>query len=309
MDPVLAPLALLFLSTMGVDLGLFNKSSASAEDAVPTDTAIDESGPVADPDAFDASRYGEIVAATDSDDALTADQESSLAWFLEGGDDTLNGSDGDDYAEGGTGNDNMILRAGHDLAYGGEGADRIDAGIGFDTVYGGTGDDTLTGNGGNDILHGDDGDDDLSGGSGADLIYGGAGNDVLSGLSAKLATATGSNTIDGVDGLSGGDGNDHLILGPGDIGEGGAGDDLFEIDLGRTDLIEVARVNDFAAGDQLEVTYLPEYDPQGAEVLPIVSLMQNSDNTGTLILFNDVAIANIIGSQPLIADQITLTRL
>ena len=72
-------------------------------------------------------------------------------------------------------------------------------------------------------------------------------------------------------------------------------------------MTEIARVNDYTAGDQLEVQYQPEQDAQGAEILPIISLMQNGDNTGTLILFNDTPIANIIGGQNLLANQITLT--
>jgi Ca2+-binding RTX toxin-like protein len=323
MDPVTAPFALLFIATMAGDLGLFSKSSndsdtadgdsLSEEDASPdTATSQDAPAPVEAPSAFDPSLYSAIVTGTEGDDSLDAGAETALAWFLDGGNDILDGSAGDDYAEGGGGNDSMTLRDGHDLAYGGEGADSIDAGIGFDTVYGGGGADTLGGNGGNDILFGEDGDDDLRGGSGADLLYGGSGDDTLSGMSEGLATSDGSTTIDGVDGLSGGDGNDLLILGPGDIAEGGAGDDLFEIDYTRSDLTEVSRVNDFAAGDQIEVDYAPEYDANGAEVLPVISLIQNADSTGSLILFNDVTIANIIGAnvtggQSLLASQITLT--
>lgn len=306
MDPVLAPLALLFLTTMGIDLGLFTKDDPATEDTAPTDGDTDGPGAVAEPGNFDASLYSDVVTGTEGDDALSADQESALAWFLEGGNDSLDGSSGSDYAEGGAGDDTMALRDGRDLAYGGEGDDRIDAGIGFDTVFGGADNDTLTGNGGNDILHGDEGDDELRGGSGADLLYGGAGDDTLYGLSTGLSTEGGSTTIDGVDGLSGGEGNDTLVLGPGDIAEGGEGDDLFVFDHSRTDLGEVARVNDFAPGDQLEISYQPAYDAQGAEIMPVISLMQNSDNTGMLILFNDMSIANVIGGQSLMVNQITL---
>lgn len=325
MDPVVAPFALLFLATLAGDLGLFSSASgddpASDTDRVPEpvpETEADADGEEPDdteePAEFDPSLYSAIVTGTEGDDSLDAGAESALAWFLEGGNDTLDGSTGNDYVEGGGGNDSMTLRDGHDLAYGGEGADSIDAGIGFDTVYGGGGDDTLIGNGGNDILFGDDGDDDLRGGSGADLLYGGSGDDTLSGMSEGLATSDGSTTIDGVDGLSGGDGNDLLILGPGDIAEGGAGDDVFEIDHSRTDLTEVSRVNDFSAGDQIQVDYQPEYDANGVEVLPVISLIQNSDNTGSLILFNDMTIANVIGAnvtggQDLLVSQITLMQM
>jgi Ca2+-binding RTX toxin-like protein len=321
MDPVVAPFALLFLATLAGDLGLFSSASSDSSSSetttdttdTTTDTGGDETDLLADPGNFDASLYSNIVTGTDGDDSLDAGAESALAWFLEGGNDHLEGSTGNDYAEGGGGDDTMNLRDGRDLAYGGEGSDSIDAGIGFDTVYGGGGDDTLLGNGGNDILYGDDGADDLRGGSGADLLYGGSGDDTLWGMSAGLSTSDGSTVIDGVDGLSGGDGNDLLILGPGDIAEGGAGDDTFEIDHTRTDLTEISRVNDFSAGDQIQIDYQPEYDASGAEILPVISMIQNADSTGSLILFNDITIANIVGAnvtggQDLLVSQITLLQ-
>lgn len=96
------------------------------------------------------------------------------------------------------------------------------------------------------------------------------------------------------------------MLGPGDIGEGGAGDDLFEIDNRHAELTDIVRVTDYAAVDQLSVSYQPVHDAQGAEIVPIISLAPNSDNTGTLIIFNDTPIADIIGSQSLTASQISL---
>ncbi|SEN10235.1 hypothetical protein SAMN05216227_1007118 [Pseudorhodobacter antarcticus] len=163
MDPVLAPFMLLFLGTLSLDLGLFNNNDDTPEDAVPaadpagasdtapiTDAATPPSG-VADPDEFDATLYTEVVNGTDGANDLSAEGRSALAWFLVDGDDSLDGSLGNDYVEGGAGDDSMNLRDGRDLAYGGAGDDSIDAGIGFDTVFGGDGTDTLIGNGGNDV--------------------------------------------------------------------------------------------------------------------------------------------------------------
>lgn len=325
MDLVLAPFALLFLATLGIDFGVFNNDDDdAAADAAPVNAGGDSTGtPTVDdddedtqpePDAaeppdqegFDPAQYSDVVTGSEGDDNLSPEAESALAWFLEGGNDTLDGSTGNDYAEGAAGDDLMTMRGGNDLAYGGEGSDTIDGGIGFDTLFGGQDDDVLTGNGGADVLHGDEGNDTISGGSGSDLLYGGAGDDVLYGLSPGLSSEDAANAIDGVDGLSGGDGNDHLILGPGDVGEGGAGDDLFTIDHSRSDLTNLSRVNDFSEGDTLEVQYTPQFDRNGAEVLPTLTLAQNSDNTGTLIVFNNIAIANVIGAQGLTLDQITL---
>jgi hypothetical protein len=306
MDPVIAPFALLFMATLGLDLGLFSRSSGDTpEDAAQVEPNTPDFTAV--PGEFDAALYNEVVRGSEGDDNLSANERSALAWFLEGGDDTVDGSMGSDYVEGGAGDDTMTLRDGRDLAYGGAGDDRIDAGIGFDTVFGGDGADALTGNGGDDTLYGDAGNDTISGGTGADLIFGGAGDDVLHGLSTGLSSAVGETLADGVDSLSGGDGNDRLVLGPGDIGIGGAGNDLFTIDHTRADIEATSRVNDFSADDTLEVQYTPQFGADGAEILPTLTLAFNSDNTAAIVFFNDVAIANIVGGQGLTLDQFTLT--
>lgn len=304
MDPILAPLALLFVASLGIDFGLFSKDEDAAEaPQTPPDT------PPAETDAFDPSRYSGVISGTAGDDNLSAEEGSALAWFLGDGNDSLDGSTGDDYAEGGAGNDQINLRDGRDLGYGGDGDDRIDAGIGFDTVFGGNGADTLIGNGGNDILHGDDGNDELRGGTGEDHLFGGAGDDVLFGLENGLSSVAGSPVIDGVDRLYGGDGNDRLILGPGDIGSGGAGADEFVIDHSRPDLTAITHVTDFTSGDSLEVQYLPTHDDTGTAIIPTISLAMNATNTGALLRLDNVVIANIIGGQSLTADQILLTPL
>jgi len=235
-----------------------------------------------------------------------ADGETALAWFLNDGNDTLDGSAGNDYADGGSGDDEMNLRDGRDLAYGGDGSDTINAGIGFDTAYGGSGDDVLYGNGGNDLLYGDDGNDVLSGGTGADLLFGGSGNDTLYGMSPGLSTQGSATTIDGVDTLVGGDGNDRLVLGPGDIGTGGAGDDMFEIDHSRTDLADVSQINDFSGGDTLEISYVPTLDSFGQPELPEITIERNDADDGDFILFNGAVIANVMGDQPLTPGDIIL---
>ena len=300
MDPVIAPFDLFFLGSLGLDLGLFTKD-VTPEDAAPTDTATDL--PL---DTFDPSQYSEVVTGTETDDSLSANGETALAWFLNDGNDTLDGSDGDDYADGGSGDDSMTLRDGRDLAYGGEGSDTINAGIGFDTAYGGSGNDTLYGKGGNDLLFGDDGNDVLSGGTGEDLLFGGSGNDMLYGMSPDLSSPGSATTIDAVDTLVGGDGNDHLFLGPGDIGVGGADDDVFEIDHSRTDIADVSQINDFSPGDALEISYEPTFDTLGQPELPEITIERNNADDGEFILFNRVVIANVIGDQQLMPGDITL---
>ncbi len=79
------------------------------------------------------------IQGTEGDDTLTAEEETDLAWFLNGGNDDLDGSDGADYAEGGAGDDSITMRDGNDIVLGGEGDDNIDTGTGFDLGYGGAG--------------------------------------------------------------------------------------------------------------------------------------------------------------------------
>jgi len=89
MDPIITPLALLFMGTLGLDYGLFTKDD-TPEDAAPTDTGTDapleapavdpETDPPADdpetnpetdtPDAFDPSLYTNVVNGTNGDDSL-----------------------------------------------------------------------------------------------------------------------------------------------------------------------------------------------------------------------------------------------
>lgn len=86
---------------------------------------------------------------------------------------------------------------------------------GNDTLYGRTGNDTLRGGAGNDRLLGEAGNDRLVGDAGADLARGGAGTDTLTGGAGrdKLYGDAGNDRIDA---------NDHR---PGDVINGGPGND------------------------------------------------------------------------------------
>ncbi|NQV25154.1 MAG: hypothetical protein HQ518_12390, partial [Rhodopirellula sp.] len=151
----------------------------------------------------------------------------------EGGDDTLIGSNGDDFINGGAGNDTLSGNGGNDSMLGGAGSDSIDGGSandtlagngGNDTLNGGTGLDSIDGGSGNDILDGGDDNDTVLGGTGFDLINGGLGNDRLLGEAQD-------------DTLNGDDGDDTLIGGAGnDMLRGGAGIDNLNGQSGRDDL-------------------------------------------------------------------------
>ncbi|MEO1777388.1 MAG: Hint domain-containing protein [Pseudomonadota bacterium] len=143
-----------------------------------------------------------------------------------GGDDSINGTSGNDYVDGQDGDDTIRTGAGNDTVLGGEGADDIETGTGNDTVIGEGGNDTLHGNEGNDNVSGGAGNDSLDGGHGDDTIDGGSGNDSIEGDEGNdtIFGGTGDDTITGDDpGESGNDvihgdeGNDRI--------DGAAGDD------------------------------------------------------------------------------------
>ena len=184
------------------------------------------------------------------DDGIIADDGSFFPLIVRetiGGNDVVQGGNGDDLIFGGFGNDDV---------YGQGGDDTIAAGPGNDTVLGGwflfmgappltDGDDFINGQDGDDVIYGDNldptlpptfslngGNDELLGGNGDDTIVGQAGHDELGGGQ-------------GDDTLHGGVGNDQLTGGPdadllvGDIGtdllfgnegpdslDGGADDDI-----------------------------------------------------------------------------------
>ena len=71
----------------------------------------------------------------------------------------INGTDSNDWIEGGLNNEYIKGGAGQDILLGNNGEDRISGGIEKDIIYGGDGDDILEGDLGNDILIGGSGDD------------------------------------------------------------------------------------------------------------------------------------------------------
>ena len=185
--------------------------------------------------------------------------DDTLGTSTLGGNDYIDGGDGDDSIVAGGGMDTIYGGAGNDTIYGDDvagtstsgGADFIDAGIGNDsvvagygndTVIGGRGDDTVEGGAGNDIIYGDDvagtdtlgGNDSLSGGDGNDTIHGGYGDDTLYGGAGNDSLFGGA----GNDLLDGGTGNDTLTGGAGaDIFVAGDGDLITDFNTG-TDPLE-----------------------------------------------------------------------
>ncbi len=165
-------------------------------------------------------------------------------------DDTLHGTqfgdtirllDGDDFSQGGWGNDVLI---------GGGGNDSLDGWEDHDSLLGGGGNDTLTGGSANDTLDGGAGRDSLLGGSAHDLLRGGGGRDTLDGGwgNDTLIGGAGRDRLDGGFG-----GADRFVFDDGHAGPGAAGRDLItRFDRSEGDRIDLARIDADTglAGDQ-----------------------------------------------------------
>ncbi|WP_103332164.1 calcium-binding protein [Pseudotabrizicola formosa] len=229
-----------------------------------------------------------------------------------GGDDRLSGGAGRDWLEGGAGDDSLSGQGGDDVLHGGAGDDRLSGGRGADQLAGGDGDDRLSGGGGADTLLGGEGQDRLDGGIGHDWLAGGAGDDVLMGGAGRdtLDGGAGHDTLwggsegasDGApDWLNGGAGDDLLALGPGDIGTGGEGADLFQLqEFGPgLPLAEIADYN--PAEDQLVLIY--DASLHSAPVLSAEPVEGSGDVT---LMLDGVAVALIRNAPELDLEQISL---
>lgn len=117
---------------------------------------------------FDPDREGSF-----SDALQSAMQENGM----EVEDIKFEGTDGDDTAIGGAGDDEMKGEKGNDTLYGMAGEDKIEGKEGNDTLFGGSGDDEVKGGKGNDTLYGVDISDALLGGGEVDKLEGEDGAD------------------------------------------------------------------------------------------------------------------------------------
>ncbi|MCT7958467.1 hypothetical protein [Laspinema palackyanum] len=142
-------------------------------------------------------------------------------------DDTLLGTQGNNFIYGWQGNDVLTGADGDDILYGDEGNDSLTGGNGNDLLAGSQGDDVFDGGDGNDILYGGQGDDILIGGLGGDRLFGDSGFDTF-----YLES--------GADTVTGGKDQDTFILFP---------------PLGGNTLVEAAIITDFnPLEDELELT-------------------------------------------------------
>lgn len=124
-----------------------------------------------------------ILGSGDND--LLRGEEGDDRIYGQGGDDEIvelpwETESGNDFADGGPGNDEIALATGDDRAAGGPGKDEIDLGSGNDSGEGGSDD---------DFLRGGEGDDQLAGGEGGDRLLGDRGRDTLEGAPAATASS------------------------------------------------------------------------------------------------------------------------
>lgn len=290
MDVTLIANFLLFLGALGASFSSSSDDGSATED-----------------DLYNRDDYADTRRGTDGDDEASADRDN-LAWFMEDGDDTVEGSSDADYADMGRGDDDADMGAGNDIVEAGAGNDSISGGNGNDLAMGDSGNDTLGGDLGDDSLAGEDGMDWLTGGSGADILSGGEGNDVLSGFSLTGGATSLMTGPDGGDQLFGGAGDDRLILGRGDMGTGGTGEDRFEMDARWRDGTGLFRVNDFdAEEDTLVLHYAPTIDPNSSlPQTPVLTVQTSADGASTLVLMNGTLIAQLDGVTGLTAADIEL---
>ncbi len=156
-------------------------------------------------DTINGSGGSDFLRGQAGNDTINGDDGHD---WIEGGDnnDTLNGGTGFDQMFGGIGSDtlnggadsdeiytgrssNDVLDALYNFADGGSGADEMYGAAGVDELHGGSENDYIIGFNGNDLLYGDGGDDQLYGENLNDTIDGGDGNDYLNGgLNADILT-------------------------------------------------------------------------------------------------------------------------
>lgn len=294
MDAAILANLFLFLGALGVNIGLAGSDSGN-------DPAPENDDPL-----YRAGNYSQTHQGGAGRDDVTAEGDNQ-AWFLHGGDDDLTASSANDYANLGAGNDQAAMGAGNDIGLGSAGNDTLAGGVGADSLFGGADNDQLQGDLGDDGLAGGDGDDALWGGTGNDILNGGLGDDTLSGFAPGQAGAAGMLNGEGADQLLGGEGNDTLILGHGDAASGGAGNDLFSLDMRWNDGTGITHIVDYdSAQDALQLHYTPRYSADSSlEVPPALTLTTTADGS-TEIRLNDAIVAQLDGVTGISLDDISL---
>lgn len=189
-------------------------------------------------DSVDIGATGAITFNGLSTGLATSTFPLSGAPLSDDGNDSLYGSDGDDFLV--TGNVDSgsvalstadIYGLADDTAYGGNGDDIVVGADGFDSLFGSADDDSVYGLDGDDNIGGADGNDALVAHGGDDVVSGAAGDDTLFGLADDDTMYAGT----GDDSLFGGAGEDVFWIGR----EDGARDEIADFTRGDDDVINL----------------------------------------------------------------------
>lgn len=210
-----------------------------------------------------------IIEGTEGNDTLIGTNLND--WIAgRGGDDVIEGGEGDNIIYGNAGQDSLYGGDGDDVIHGGRDQDLIDGGDGDDVIHGDMGDDLIEGGDGDDFIDGGDEDDRLFGNAGDDVIRGGRGHDIIEGGAANdyllgeegddvILGGSGDDLIighDGDDTISGDDDDDTLVGFAGnDSINGGAGNDIVFGNTGNDTLYGGEGDDTIAAGKDDDLVF------------------------------------------------------
>lgn len=272
------------------------------------------------PDLISGRGGADNIHGQDGSDRIFG-QQGNDTLFGDSGRDLIEGGTGDDVVNGDGWHDTLGGGSGDDTLRGGSGRDILIGNDGDDRLEGGDWDDRLLGGNGNDQLFGGNGNDVLTGGLalGADEDAGDMGFDVSAqfveaaqrlaetepefienGTDAEIFAHPIFRGIDtpatlpeitetGNDTLFGEAGNDKLFLGSGDVGNGGAGKDIFTIsDNSKPGL---AIIEDYVPGDDLISIEVDDSDVNGPRTITV--LRAGSD---AIVELNGEPLARVLGA-------------
>lgn len=290
-------------------------------------------------DTLSGAAGQDLITGDNGADALNGDTGND--YLIGGqGEDTLNGGQGFDLLVGGSHDDLIFGGRGEDTLGGGDGMDELYGDSSNDVLFGGDDADYLYGQAGHDLLVGGHGDDTLVGDDGDDTLFGGFTNfdgsvagqtdhtaetfyalGQLTELDPNLANngtpeeilaspifanfdttdVLNAGTETGQDVLEGGPGDDLLVLGAGDNGSGGAGEDTFVL-IADSSTNEPIVLSDY---DHTEDMLIIDYDASGPA--PTVSLTDVGSSSVNLLLDGQVvAILSSVGHSAVTLDDIRL---
>lgn len=255
----------------------------------------------ADSTTWDLSSMELELHGTSSADSLdgrdVGDASSADTIYGLGGNDTINGNNGDDLIYGGDGNDYLLGNSGNDTIHGGDGADIIYA----------------ASNDGNDVMYGEGGDDTLKGADHS-ILYGGDGDDQLWNIASSPYAATTSVAMyggAGADTLLGNYGLNYMNGGAGaDTMQGSSGVDTFAFSsdaFGSVDTVQYFTKTG-ADADKIDISdILDGYYDSGTDV--ITDFVQIATNGSNSELYVDVTGTGTFGSAQHIATIQSVTGL